>query len=68
MDFDGDQINVMFMLDGKLMTMVDTFLPWSNVFELTKPFQMSKNVYVSDTQVSCYSNFLRSSYERRALH
>lgn len=64
-DFDGDQINVMFMLDGKLVAMVDTFLPWSNVFELTKPFKMSKNTFVSDPQVSCYSNYLRHHRERR---
>lgn len=64
-DFDGDQITVMFILDGKLVRMVDTFLPWTNTFELTKPFKMSKNVFVSDPQVSCYSNYLRVARERR---
>lgn len=63
-DFDGDQINVMFMLDGFLIAQVDTFLPWTNVFELTKPFRMSKNVFVSGPQVSCYSNWLRHAKER----
>lgn len=63
-DFDGDQINVMFVIDGALIRDVTTFLPHTNVYELTRPFKMSKNTFVSDPQVSCYSNFLRAARER----
>ena len=64
-DFDGDQINILFILDKRMADMVQTFAPWTNVFELTKPFKMSKNVFVSDPQVSCYSNYLRQARENR---
>lgn len=67
-DFDGDQINVQFLIDQYLIGMVDTFLPWSNVFELTKPFKMSKNTFVSGPQVSCYSNYLRHAKDRKRGH
>ena len=64
-DFDGDQINIMFLIDGALIRYVTTFLPHTNVFELTRPFKMSNNVFVSAPQVSCYSNFLREARERK---
>lgn len=66
-DFDGDENNIQFLLDQYLVSMADTFAPWTNVFELTKPFKISNNVYVSDPQVSTYANFLRKAKERKSL-
>jgi hypothetical protein len=58
--FDGDALNVSIALDRKMSDMWYPLSPEFNIFQMTKPFQVSGNISIPKPNIATISSWLEN--------